>query len=143
MKLVKAFAAILLAVIFAFVTRYYMSTLNLSAVGEFTPIPHFFPTVELSYKISLFLLFAIFLLFFSYLMMKKYFSFVLSSLGMIIGLMKYKSVTEEFLPVDMVFVPALLEFGLRLCLFMAVGIVVQWVVDGGLAAVKLVNKNKK
>jgi len=143
MKLVKAVAAILLAVIFGFITRYYMSSINLSAVGEFTPIPHFFPTVELSYKISLLLLFALFLLFFSYLMLKKYFNFVISMLGMIVGLSKYKAVTEEFLPVDMVFVPALLEFGIRLCVFMAIGIAVQWVVDGGLAAVKFVNKNKK
>lgn len=143
MKLLKGVVAVMLAIIFAFITRYYMSSINLEAVGEFTPIPHFFPSVDLSYKFSLALLFVIFLLFFSYLVLKKYFNFVISALGMILGLMKFKSVTTEFLPVDMVFVPAILEFGKILCLFMAIGIVVQWVVDGGLAAIKLVNKNKK
>jgi hypothetical protein len=75
--------------------------------------------------------------------MKKYFNFAFSMLGMILGLLKYKAVTEVFLPLEMVFVPALLEFAKVLFLFMGIGIIIQWIVDGGLAAVKLVNKNKK
>lgn len=143
MKFIKVLVAVLLAVIFGFLTRYYLSSINLAAVGEFTPFPHFFSTVDLSYKVSLFVIIAFYLLFFSYLMMKKYFNFALSMLGMVLALMKYNSVTKEFLPVEMVFVPALLEFAKVLFTFMAIGIVVQWVVDGGLAAIKLVNKNKK
>jgi len=143
MKFIKVLVAVLLAVIFGFLTRYYMSSINLATVGEFTPIPHFFSSVDLSYKASLVLIIAFYLLFFSYLMMKKYFNFALSMLGMILALLKYRSVTQEFMPVEMVFVPALLEFAKVLFMFMAVGILVQWVVDGGLAAIKLVNKNKK
>ena len=143
MKFIKAVVAVLLAVIFGFITRYYMSSINLGAVNEFTPIPHFFPTVDMSYKVSLLLLIVIYLLFFSFLVMKKYFNFAFSMLGMILGLLKYKAVTEVFLPLEMVFVPALLEFAKVLFLFMGVGIIIQWIVDGGLAAVKLVNKNKK
>lgn len=143
MKFIKALVAVLLAVIFGFLTRYYMSSINLDAIGEFTPIPHFFPTVDMSYKASLLLIIAFYLLFFSYLVMKKYFNFALSMLGMILALMKYKTVSQEFLPVEMVFVPALLEFAKVLFIFMVAGIIVQWIVDGGLAAIKLVNKNKK
>lgn len=142
MKLIKSVVAILLAVIFGFVTRYFMSSINYEIVDEFTPIPHFFPTVSMSYNVSLVLLIVIFLLIFSYLMMKKYFNFAISLGAMIIGLVKYRTVMMTFPTRDMSFVPAILEFGMILCLGMAIGIVVQWVVDGGVAAIKLVNKNK-
>lgn len=143
MKFVKAIVAIMLAVIFAFVTRYYMSNLNLQAVGEFTPIPHFFPSVDMSYKFSLALMFAIYLFIFGSLVSGKYFRALLPLAGMIVGLMKYKAVTETFATRNMTFVPALLEFGKLLCVFTIIGIVIQWFVDGGLAAIRLVNKNKK
>lgn len=143
MKVIKVIVAILLSVIFSFITRYYMASINLEYVGEFTPVPHFIADTSLSNKLSLVLLMTVYLLIFFYLVNKKYFNFAISSVGVIASLMKYKSVTEEFFPVDMVFVPALLELAKVLCIFMAIGIVVQWIVDGGLSAVRLVNKNKK
>lgn len=143
MKIIKIIVAILLAVLFSFITRYYMASINLEYVGEFTPIPHFLSDVSLSNKLSLILLLVVYLLIFFYLVSKKYFNFVISSIGVVVSLIKYKSVAETFLPVDMVFIPALLELAKILCIFMAIGIVVQFVIDGGLSAVKLVNKNKK
>lgn len=143
MKIIKVIIAIMLAVIFSFITRYYMSGINSAAVGEFTPIPHFIADPALSYKFSLFLMIAVYLIIFAYLVTKKYFNFAISSFGLILALIRYKEATETFLPVDMVFIPALLKLGLTLCIFMAIGIVVQWVVDGGISAVRLVNKNKK
>lgn len=141
MKFLKILIAVFLAIIFSFGTRYYLSNMNLSAVGEFTPFPHFFSDVDTSYKWSLLFMFAVYLLIFVYLISKKYFNFTISLLGIFMGIRAYKSVTETFLPVDMVFVPALLTMGKTILMFMAIGIVVQWVVDGGLAAVKIVNKN--
>ncbi len=143
MKLIKAVVAIMLAIIFAFITRYYMSSINMQAVAEFTPFPHFFSTTELSYQVSLLVFFAVYLGVFSALVMKKFFLFAFSSIGIFLSLMKYNTVTMEFLPVDMVFIPALLELGKTLALFIAIGIVLQLIVDGALGAIKLVNKNKK
>lgn len=143
MKIVKIVVAVLLAVIFSFITRHYMASINLDYVGEFTPVPHFIADPKLSNQLSLILLMVVYLLIFFYLVSKKYFNFAISSVGVVASLMKYKSVTEEFLPMDMVFVPALLELAKVLCIFMAIGIIVQWIVDGGLTAVRLVNKNKK
>jgi len=143
MKIVKAVVAIMLAIIFAFITRYYMASINLEIVGEFTPIPHFFTDVDMSYQFSLLLFIVVYLLFFGYLVMSKYFNFVMSMIGVVFGLIKYKAVAETFLPMNMAFVPSLLELGKILCVFMAIGIVGQWIIDGGLAAVRLVNKNKK
>lgn len=86
-------------------------------------------------------MFAVYLLIFIYLISKKYLNFTISLVGIVMGIRAYKTVTETFLPVDMVFVPALLSMGRVILIFMAIGIVVQWIFDGGLAAVKLVNKN--
>ena len=141
MKFIKILIAVFLAVIFSFGTRYYLSNINLSALGEFTPFPHFFSDTTSSYKWSLLIMFAVYLLIFMYLVNKKYFNFAISLVGILVGIGTYKSVTETFLPVDMVFVPALLTMGRTILIFMAIGIVVQWVVDGGLAAVRIVNKN--
>ncbi|MCH4890405.1 hypothetical protein EZV73_22670 [Acidaminobacter sp. JC074] len=143
MKLIKAVVAIMLAIIFAFITRYYMSSINMQAVTEFTPFPHFFPTTEMSYKVSLFIFFAVYLGVFSALVMKKFFLFGFSAVGIVMSLIKYRAVTTEFLPVDMVFVPALLELGKTLSIFIGIGIVLQLIVDGALGAIRLVNKNKK
>ncbi|MBN2797228.1 MAG: hypothetical protein JXR88_17580 [Clostridia bacterium] len=143
MKVIKFAVAIMLAVIFSFITRHYMSTLNLSVVSEFTPIPHFIGDVDLSYKLSLLLIFAVLLLDFSYLVLNKYFNFVISSLGIVISLRHYKTVLESYLPVDMAFLPALLEMAKIMSLFMIVGIIVQLIVDGAFSAIKLVNNNKK
>lgn len=141
-KIVKIIIAIMLAIIFSFITRHYLSVINASAVGEFTAIPHFFTDTELSYKFSLLLIFLVYVLLFTYLMAKKYFNFAITGVGIIVAVLKYKEVTETYLPVDMVFIPALLELAKTLCVFMAIGIVVQWIVDGGLTAVRLVNKKK-
>lgn len=143
MKIIKFLVAIMLAIIFSFITRHYMSTLNLSVVSEFTPIPHFISDVDLSYKLSLVLIFAVLLLDFSYLVFSKYFNFVISSLGIILALRKYKEVIETYLPVDMAFIPALLQMAILMSIFMAIGIVVQLAVDGAFSAIKLVNNNKK
>jgi len=141
MKYLKIPVALFLAVIFSFITRYYLSDLNELYVGEFTAFPHFFPDVESSYKWSLLFIFLVYFLIFIYLVTKKYFNFVISLTGVFLGIRAYKEVCETFLPVDMVFVPALLTLGKTIMLFMAIGILVQWVVDGGLAAIRLVNRN--
>ncbi len=143
MKIIKAIAAILLAVIFSFITRHYLSVTNLNIVSEFTPIPHFIADEALSYKLSLFLFLAVYLLLFIYLVSGKYFNFVISGIGIFLALGKYKEVAETHLPIEMAFIPALLEMAKLLCIYMAIGICVQLVVDGGLSAVRLVNNNKK
>jgi hypothetical protein len=141
MKVLKILIAVFLAIIFSFITRHYLSNINLLAVGEFTPVPHFFHDVEVSYQISLLFMFLVYLLIFLYLVNKKYFNFAISMIGILLGLRAYKTVTETFLPADMVFVPALLSMGKTIFIFMAVGICVQWVFDGGLTAIRFVNKN--
>lgn len=143
MKIVKFVVAVLLAIIFSFITRQYLSTINLNIVSEFTPIPHFFSDEALSYKLSLILIIAIYLIIFLYLVYGKYFNFVISGIGVLLALAKYKDIAESHLPVEMAFIPALLEMAKLLSVFMAIGICVQWVVDGGLSAIRLVNNNKK
>lgn len=86
-------------------------------------------------------MFLVYLLIFLYLVHKKYLNFSISMIGILVGLRTYKSVTETFLPADMVFVPALLSMGRIILIFMAVGICVQWLFDGGLTAIRFVNKN--
>lgn len=143
MKLLKFIAAIMLAVIFSFITRHYLSVVNQSVLGEFTPIPHFIADEALSFKLSFIPIFAVYLIIFIYLASKKYFNFLISGIGVLLAVIKYKSVVETHLPVDMAFLPALLNMGMILCIFMAIGIVVQLIVDGGVSAIRLVNKNKK
>lgn len=143
MKIIKWITAILLAIIFGFATTYILSYINVKYTSEFLPIPHFITNLELSFKLGLIFITSIYLLFFIYLVNKKYINFGFSMLGMILGVIKYKSVSESFLPQDMGFIPGLLELGKLLLLFMGIGIIVQWVFDGGLASVRLVNKSRK
>ncbi len=142
MKIIKVIASVLLAVVSGFITTYILSYTNLDNTGEFVAIPHFIPDEDLSFKIGLGLLILVYLLIFSHLARNKFFAFGISFVGMILSVLKYKSVSAEFLPSNMAFVPSLLEFAQVMCLFMAIGIIVQWVVDGGLTAVKFVNKSK-
>ena len=141
MKVLKILIAVFLAVIFSFITRHYLSNINHLAVGEFTPVPHFFHDIEVSYQLSLLFMFLVYVLIFLYLVHKKYLNFAISMVGIFMGLRTYKAVTETFLPADMVFVPALLSMGRIILIFMAIGIFVQWIFDGGLAAIRFVNKN--
>lgn len=143
MKLLKFIAAILLAVIFSYITRHYLSTINMSVVGEFTPIPHFIADETLSYKLSMIPIFIVYLIIFLYLANYKFFGFAISLFGVFLAVRKYKEVAESYLPVDMAFVKALLEMAKMLGMVMIIAILVQWVVDGGLAAVRLVNGNRK
>ena len=143
MKIIKVLVAVFLAVLFGFITTYILSYINVNYTGEFLPIPHFIPGEKLSFYLGLGFITAVYSLIFAYLVNKKYFNFGISIVGMIVAILKYKEVSETFLPVNMSFVPALLELGKFLCFFMAVGIVVQWIVDGGLSAIRLVNKNEK
>ena len=143
MKIIKWITAILLAIIFGFATTYILSYINVKYTSEFLPIPHFIANLELSFRLGLIFIISIYLLFFIYLVNKKYINFGFSMLGMILGVIKYKSVSESFLPNDMGFVPGLLELGKLLLLFMGIGIIVQWVFDGGLASIRLVSKSRK
>ncbi len=142
MKIIKVIASVLLAVVSGFITTYILAYTNLDYAGEFVAIPHFIPDEDLSFKIGLALIILIYLIIFSHLARNKFFAFAISMLGMVLAVFKYKSVSAEFLPINMAFVPALLEFAKLACLLMAIGIIVQWVVDGGLTAVKFVNKSK-
>lgn len=143
MKIIKIIVAVLLAIIFGFVTTYILSYINVQFTNEFLPIPHFIPNAKLSFNIGLILIIAVYLLIFTYLVRKKFFNFALSMVGVILGVLKYKAISETFLPVNMAFVKALLELGKILCIFMAIGIVVQWIVDGGISTMKFVYKNRK
>lgn len=143
MKVIKALIAVFLAVIFGFITTYILSYINVNYTGEFLPIPHFIPGEKLPFYLGLIFIIAIYLLIFSYLVRKKYFNFGISIFGMIVAVLKYKKVSSTFLPVNMGFVSGLLELGKILCFFMAIGIIAQWIVDGGISAIKYANKNGK
>lgn len=143
MKLIKILVAIFLAVIFGFITTYILSYINVANTDEFLPIPHFIPGEKLPFYLGLAFIIAVYLLIFTYLVRKKYFNFVISSIGIVLAILRYKNISDTFLPMNMGFIPALLVLGKTLCLFMAIGIVVQWIVDGGLSAIRLVNKNGK
>ncbi len=140
MKYLKLIGTAIMVFLLTYVTSMYLANVNYEAFGEFTPIPHFFPNIENSFKYSFLLFLLVFVIFGIYFLSKKYINLMISLLGMLLGVFKYKSVVESFGTVQMGFVPGLVEFAKLLCIFMLVGILVQWLFDIGIFVVKKVSK---
>ncbi len=142
MKYLKLIGTVCAVIILTSATTLYLSSLNKQLFGEETPIPHFFPDSDNSFKYSFILFLMVFILFGLYFLFKKYINLVISLVGMGVGVFKYQSIVSTFPTKNMGFVPGLVEFGKILCIFMLVGIILQWIVDIGLFTARKVKKQK-
>ncbi len=143
MKILKGVAAILGAILVSFLTRHYMSNINYEMFREFAPIPHFFSTVESSYKYSLYIFLFVYGIVFLYFFLGKYVNFAVSLIGIMISLGAYKKVIFNMIGNEVSFITALIVLGKYVCVSLAAGIVLQWAFDIMVSYLRLVRKSNR
>jgi len=143
MKIIKFLLVVLMSIIASVGTVFYLSSINLNYNAKFSPIPHMIPNEKMTFLVAGALFFAFYFIAFMMLNFKKYVAFILSSIGIVYGLIQYKVVVGSHTPGYMGFVPGFLSMGMTVCFLMAGGMLIQMVADVVVKVVKGFSKVKK
>lgn len=137
MTLINSLITILGSILLSFGINMYISSVNLKYTKEFMPIPHFLSSTGISFAIGIFCFSIIGVILLYSLMKKKYVRFAFSLIGIVLFIVSYSAVSSNYSSPDMAFIAAWVEGLEKLGYALALGFILQGIVNGVMRVSKI------